>query len=109
MAFSPSFWPFVFWQAVCGLAIPFVDIPMMTWRQTAIPDEYRGRYNSLMSMVQNGITPIGLCLGGQMVDRVGVVNSFIIMGIGMFLASMSGLLDREFRNLRIETQPQKTG
>lgn len=101
MAFSTSFWLFLFWQAVCGLAIPFVDIPMMTWRQTAIPDEFRGRFNSLMSMVQNGIAPIGLSLGGVMIDKCGIVGSFMIMGFGMFAASMSGLLDREFRSLRI--------
>jgi MFS family permease len=106
MAFSRQFWPFLLWNVACGLVIPFVDIPMMTWKMTAIPDEFRGRFNSLNSMLQMGIMPLGMCLGGIMVDKLGLVAMFILMGGAMFLAAISGLLDREFRNLSLPTQAQ---
>lgn len=102
MAFSPRFWPFCMWNFLCGIAIPFVDVPMMTWKQTAIPDALRGRYNSLHSMVQSGLSPIGLSLGGLLLSKVGLVWMFILMGVGMFLASLSGLISREFRTMRID-------
>ena len=106
MAFSRQFWPFLLWNVACGLVIPFVDIPMMTWKMTAIPDEFRGRFNSLNSMLQMGIMPLGMCLGGIMVDKLGLVAMFTLMGGAMFLAAISGLLDREFRNLSLPTQAQ---
>lgn len=101
MAFSRSFWLFLSWNVCCGLVIPFVDIPMMTWKMTCIPDEFRGRYNSLSSMVQQGTLPLGMALGGVMIDRLGLVTMFIVMGGAMFFAAVSGLLDRDFRNLSL--------
>ncbi len=101
MAFSPNFWLFVWWQIPCGIAIPFADLPMMHWKQVAIPDELRGRFNSVNSMLQSGLQPVGLLLGGSLVAQVGLVWMFVLMGFGMMAASLSGLLVKEFRDLTI--------
>ncbi len=101
MAFSQNFWFFVLWQIPCGLAIPFAELPMTTWKQVSIPDDLRGRFFSVNSMLQSGLMPIGLVLGATMVKSVGLVWMFILMGVGMILASLSGLLDKEFRELEI--------
>ena len=101
MAFSRIFAVFVFWNLVAGLAVPFADIPVRTWMQSTVPDIYRGRVNSVYTMLQAGTQPVGLCLGGLIVAQAGIEWAFIGMGGGMALAACAGLLDRTFRKLDI--------
>ncbi|HEY0866386.1 MAG TPA: MFS transporter [Fimbriimonas sp.] len=110
MAATPYFWPFFLLQFVCGLAIPFADIPMATYLQTTTPDAFRGRVNAVMTMVRAGIMPLGLWLGGLVVDRVGPIWMFVIMGSGMALSALAGLVDPHFRNARMdEASPAEAG
>ncbi len=101
MAYSPNFWLFVLWNLVAGVALPFANIPVMTYLQITVPDAYRGRVNSALTMMSVGIQPIGLGLSGQMLQRFGLVTGFLIMGSGMAGAALLGLLDGPFRRLRI--------
>jgi len=102
MAFSKNFYLFVFWNLLAGLGVPFADIPVRTWMQATVPDAFRGRINSVYTMLQAGVAPVGLCLGGLLVAKAGIELAFVVMGGGMALAAFTGLLDRGFRNL--ETQ-----
>jgi hypothetical protein len=70
--------------------------------QATVPDAFRGRINSVYTMLQAGVAPVGLCLGGLLVAKAGIELAFVVMGGGMALAAFTGLLDRGFRNL--ETQ-----
>ncbi len=101
MAFSMNFWVFMTWNFLSGIAIPFADIPITTWRGLTIPDAFQGRVNSLQTMIQSGSQPIGMGLGGMVVSAVGLVFAFEIMGVGMLVASLAGLFDREFRTLTL--------
>jgi len=96
MAFS-SFWWFLAWNLVCGLALPIAQIPLTTYIQLTVPDSHRGRVNSAMMMVSMGVQPIGMALSGIMIERIGLVAMFLAMGIGFCLSAMAGLLDRPFR------------
>lgn len=109
MAFSRHIWLFCIWNFICGLAVPFAQIPIATYIQTSVPDEFRGRVNSAMTIVTMGVQPIGLVFGGLLVDSVGLVNGFLIMGAGMGAAALAGLLDRDFRNAEtpIPAQPSE--
>lgn len=104
MGFSPHFWMFLAWNLACGLTIPFAEIPVATWRALTVPDRYRGRVNSLQSMVQSGSQPIGMSLGGILVQRLGLAAAFCLMGGGMLAACLAGLFDREFRSLTLPTE-----
>ncbi len=101
MGFTKQFWPFLLLQFACGVGIPFAEIPVGTWRSLTVPDRYRGRVESLQSMVQGGTQPIGMALGGMIEQRVGLVTAFYFMGSGMLLACLAGLFDREFRLLTL--------
>lgn len=99
MAFSPSIGLFVLWNVIAGLVIPLGDIPMMTYMQRSVPDAFRGRVSAVRDMIATGIMPIGMSLAGVMVDKAGLVVSFLIMGGGMTLACLYGFLDSRYRNV----------
>ncbi len=99
MAFSPTVPLFLLWNLAAGLAIPYSNIPMAAYMQASVPDAFRGRVSSLYSMLQMGVQPLGLALGGALVAQAGVSLAFIVMGGGMALAALAGLFDREFRGL----------
>lgn len=101
MAISPFFWPYVIWNVLCGLAVPYADIPMNAYMQLSVPDEYRGRMNSVTSMIGMGIMPIGMLTAGWMVETVGIKWALVIMGAGMFFACLAGLLDKAYRDARM--------
>jgi DHA3 family macrolide efflux protein-like MFS transporter len=106
MAISPYFWPYVFWNVLCGLAIPYADIPMNAYLQLSVPDEFRGRVNSVVSMIGMGVMPIGMLLAGVMVEEIGIKGALVVMGVGMMVACLAGPLDRAYRNARMpETDP----
>jgi len=98
MAISPYFWPYVIWNVLCGLAIPYADIPMNTFIQLSVPDEFRGRVNSVISMIGMGIMPVGMLLAGSMIAAIGLQVAFIIMGAGMFITSLFGLFNKAYRS-----------
>ena len=101
MAFSRYFPLFVFWNLVAGLGLPFADIPVRTWMQLNIPDSYRGRINSVSTMLAAGTQPVGMGMGGVIVAHTGIQMAFVLMGGGMAVAAFGGLLNREFRRLEI--------
>ncbi|MFQ3587394.1 MAG: MFS transporter [Fimbriimonadaceae bacterium] len=97
MAFSPTFWLFALWNIVCGLALPFAQIPLSTFIQATVPNHFQGRVQSALMIAGGSVMPIGQLLGGTMVQYVGLVASFLVMGIGMVVAGAVGLLDGPFR------------
>jgi DHA3 family macrolide efflux protein-like MFS transporter len=107
MGFTPTFWLFVCWNMLAGVAIPFGNIPVNTYLQLTVPDAFRGRVNSAWTMVSVGIQPLGLAMGGLLVQWAGIVGGFAVMGFGMAASGAIGLLDRQFRRMRMpETEPE---
>ncbi len=105
MAFARNFWVFLGLQALCGICVPFADIPIGTYMQSSVPDAFRGRVNALLSMIATGIMPIGMAAAGLIVETVGLPNTFLIMGGGMLAGTMLGFLSPDFRNARSEPRP----
>ncbi len=101
MGFTPNFWLFVCWNLSAGIFIPFGSIPVSTYMQLTVPDAYRGRVNSAWTMASVGVQPIGLSLGGLLVQYAGLVGGFVTMGSGMAAAGALGLFDGPFRRLRM--------
>lgn len=101
MGFTPNFWLFVLWNVLAGLFIPFSSIPVNTYMQLTVPDAYRGRVNSAWTTVSVGVQPIGMSLGGLLVQYAGLVGAFVTMGAGMAIFGTIGLLDRQFRQMRM--------
>lgn len=101
MAFSPNFWLFILWNVLAGLAVPVADLPILTYLQKSVPDAYRGRVNAVRDMVATGVMPIGMGMGGLLVHQAGLVAAFLVMGVGMSVACLVGLFDRQFRTARM--------
>ncbi len=97
MGFTHNVWMFVLWNFLAGVAMPAAQIPSQSFLQLTVPDEFRGRVQSVNTMVAVGVQPIGMSLGGIMLDKAGIVYSFLIMGVGNMLAVLIGLSDREYR------------
>jgi MFS family permease len=100
MAFG-GFWFFILWNLIAGLALPFAQIPLSTYIQITVPDTFRGRVNGALVMVSMGIQPLGMSLGGLLLDRIGLVAMFLVMGIGFCFAATAGLFDVRFRGAEI--------
>ena len=101
MAFSPFIGMFVLLNLIAGFALPPADIPLNTYMQLSVPDQFRGRANSVLNMVATGAMPIGAVMGGFLVDSLGVSGTYLVMGVGMMAACLWGLVDQEFRNVRM--------
>lgn len=97
MAFSQNFYLFCTLNVLCGIAVPFADIPMSSYLQVTVENEFRGRVNSALTMMRMGITPLGLGLAGLMIKAAGLVGAFLIMGLGMVAVALAGLLSKDFR------------
>ena len=103
MGLGHNFWFFLFWNIVCGVAVPFADIPTQTYTSLAVPDAMRGRVNSLAMMSWTAVMPIGMALAGIVMAKFGLDNMFWIMGIGMLIVTMGGLMVRDFRRAEMPT------
>jgi MFS family permease len=108
MGFTPNFTLFVLWNVLAGVSIPFGSIPVNTYMQMTVPDAYRGRVNSAISTVSVGVQPIGMSLGGVLVQTVGLVGGFVTMGAGMAGAGLLGLFDRQFRTMRLPEKDRES-
>ena len=56
------------------LAHAYADIPMNAYLQLSVPDEFRGRVNSVVSMIGMGVMPIGMLLAGVMVEEITILS-----------------------------------
>jgi DHA3 family macrolide efflux protein-like MFS transporter len=105
MAVSRTLFLFCLWNVVCGLVVPFCDVPFMTYMQTAVEDNFRGRVSSVLNMARMGVVPLGMALGGFLVSTVGIVGAFLVMGFGMTGAALLGLASPDFRRAEIPDAP----
>jgi Na+/melibiose symporter-like transporter len=101
MAFSRDIVWFTFWNLMCGLSLPFCNIPLKTHIQQIVPNQYLGRVQSVIMVFGEGITPIGMLLAGPMISGLGLVPMFLIMGIGIGATATIGLFDKEFRDSKM--------
>lgn len=97
MAFSRTIPGFVGLNLAAGLALPFAQIPVAVYLQATVPNGFLGRVNSVLSTLSMGVMPIGMALGGLLVESAGIVNAFLAMGLGMGVVALIGLLHQPFR------------
>lgn len=97
MGFAPWVIAFMALNFICGIALPYAQIPTATYLQLTVDDAFRGRVNSALAMLASGMAPIGYALAGIMLDRTGLRDGFLVMGFGIIAVSLIGFLDRAFR------------
>jgi len=90
---------FMLLNFMIGCALIFVNLPFFIMLQKQTPDEYRGRVNGLLGTMSLSISPIGMILGGLLID---LLPSFILPLIcGMLFMVLSIVLhkQKEFKTL----------
>lgn len=97
MGFSRNAFLFSFWNFAAGLVLPLAQIPFQAYTQMVIPDEKRGRVSSIFAMTGMGIAPISILVTAAMLEKLGIANSFLVIGAGMALMALLGLLSGDFR------------
>ncbi|OWU64598.1 MAG: hypothetical protein CBB60_009000 [Armatimonadetes bacterium Cent15-Ar3] len=97
MGFSPFVTLYAFWNLVCGFAIGAVDVPMRTYQQLKVPDEYRGRIMSLGMLIWMSVQPFGMALGGAILKILGPVLMHMVMGLGFAFTGLAPLMSKAFR------------
>ncbi|MBU5313395.1 MFS transporter [Tissierella carlieri] len=91
---------------VFGVAISFIDIPIMYMLQKLIPDEYRGRVLSIaMSMVKI-ILPLGLILSGFLLNIIPAYFITTVGGIMLFTTNVLVLNKKKSLFCNISEQEQ---
>lgn len=108
MAFCKPYWLFIVVNALCGVVLPFIILPLNTYMQTAIHDSVRGRVNSTWAMVTQGMVPIGIAMTGPMLKIFGAEKAFIIMGIGLAASGFGGFLFPKFIAARMPVSSDPT-
>jgi predicted MFS family arabinose efflux permease len=72
-------------------AWPTLIITETSLRQAVAPPEMLGRVNSAMSLLFNGLIPIGALMGGALAEMVGVRTAMLV-GAGGYLLSSTWLV-----------------
>ena len=83
-----------------GIASGMFNISIMTILQLTTPSEIRGRVFGLLETMAAGLMPIGMGLGGIVIDLVDhkVASIFLVLGIVMSAITLLFACDRHFRD-----------
>jgi len=68
-----------------GLAVPFIDGPLMAILQATVAPEFQGRVFTLMGSLISLATPIGLILAGPLSDIVNIQFWYVLAGLAYVL------------------------
>lgn len=76
---------------VFGVAISFIDIPILYILQRMIPNEYRGRVLSIVMTMVKAILPLALILSGFLLNRIPAYFITTVGGILLFITNVLAL------------------
>jgi len=82
-----------------GMIIITINIPIMTMMQLTIDDAYRGRVGGVISMMSQGIMPIGILVFGFLVDHISSYLLPIISGILILAIATIMMKDKKMLQL----------
>lgn len=87
---SAAFYYFFVMMLISGIVASLVNIPLMSYMQKAISEEYKGRVFTLFSTLATGLTPVSILLFGVLFDKLAAGPLFI--GSGLLLILSTGLI-----------------
>jgi MFS family permease len=74
---------------VAGVAQSMMLVTYITVRTAHSPDEFLGRIGSTARTISLGLQPIGLLIGGALIDRIGGSTTIVLMGGAIGLLSLA--------------------
>ncbi len=94
--------PLLFAIGLCG---SFAGTAWLTVAQLIVPTEMQGRYFGIDGLGSWAIIPVGTILGGVLIATVGVGETYLLAGVGWFLAGLVFLIPRALWNLGYPSPP----
>lgn len=87
---TQAFYYFFSMMLISGIAASLVNIPMMSYMQKAVEEEYKGRVFTLFSTLATALTPISILMFGVLFDKYSA--GWLFVGSGMALIAAVGLI-----------------
>jgi MFS family permease len=91
--------------AVSGVAQSMVLVTYITIRTAYSPDALLGRIGSTARTISLGLQPIGLLVGGALIDLTSGSTTIAVMGVGLALLSVAFLPARVLRGAALQPRP----
>jgi MFS family permease len=88
--------------AVSGVAQSMVLVTYITIRTAYSPDALLGRIGSTARTISLGLQPIGLLVGGALIDLTSGSTTIAVMGVGLALLSVAFLPARVLRGAALQ-------
>jgi MFS family permease len=88
---APNFAVLAAWLALNGFATTIWNVVSLTYRQRSVPDELRGRVNSVYKMLGWGFIPLGAITGGLVAEWLGLRAPYLV-GAGIRALALVGLV-----------------
>jgi predicted MFS family arabinose efflux permease len=86
--------------AAAGIANGLLNVLFFTVTQQLTPGHLLGRVMSVLMLANLGVYPLSVALGGLVTTHFGPAVLFVATGGLMLLASLSGWLEPEMRQLQ---------
>ncbi len=93
---------------VAGTSQSIVLVAYVTVRASSSPDELLGRVGSTARTISIGIQPLGLLVGGVLLDAVHGGVTLVVIAVGTALTSLVFLFSRGIRLARAVPHPHET-
>ena len=97
VAFAVEFPVLLAVAAVAGVAQSMILVMYITLRTAYSPDELLGRIGSTARTVSLGLQPIGLLIGGALIDATSGSTTIAAIGVGLLLVSVAFVPVRALR------------
>jgi MFS family permease len=92
---------------VAGIAQSLVLVTYLTIRTAYSPDALLGRIGSTARVLSFGLLPVGLLVGGAIIDLTSGSIAIAIMGIGLAIVSLPFMASSALRRARSKPDPQE--
>ncbi|HEY9594350.1 MAG TPA: MFS transporter [Spirochaetia bacterium] len=108
-----SFWLYLGFLAVYGLAMPFFNTPSSVLIQEKVEEGYLGRVYSVLTMLMTSLMPVGMLVFGPLAEVVSIEWLLRITGVAMVVPLLFALRDRRLmasgvRGTQAASAPAKT-
>jgi len=98
MPLYPNLYFAVFCSFMLTLGLALVNVPMVTSILLSTPEEIRGRVMNSMGVLVSGLSnPLGLLLGGWLIERYNPVWVYVVIGAFITLMGIASMFVGAFR------------
>ncbi|MEI2465648.1 MFS transporter [Niallia taxi] len=92
LGIAPSFWLYLIFMGVFGIAMPIFNTPTTVLLQEKISEEYLGRVFGVLGMISTSMMPIGMLIFGPLADIIRI--EWLLIGTGLFMLVLTIFLSR---------------